>query len=467
MYNNKTARNVVRSFNATRIFDVVCNQQQLEKAKQLFNQILSTINSWRELSALTINEINIGNDIIRDYMRFFVPTVELKTPQFVQHLWYLIQRIVFLMDYFQTHNDIKAIVLADGVCREGFIRDIAVSKGIPTYAVGYIGPTTTKLEMYYPSNEYYKYYKEFFHQLSPQEQIIGIEFAKRSLAARLQGDNKDIPYMKTSIYSMKLGERVTEENDKIKCVICPTTLEDDIHCGWQVFGCFMSWLIHLGELSNRTNYDWYLKIHPIGKERDDELYKGFLIHYPRIKLIPKWTSPKQLKAEGVKFAFTIYGTLGHEYPALGIQVINAGNNPHIAFNFCYNPRTPEEFDKIVYDLPSLVDKPIDMQEIYQFYCIRYLYYKLRYLSIENLFFKRPELFNDAWIPSEQRHLTTAELIVRYKYYLDDWTPELHEITKRNTEALFREMDSYRDDVFYKNDPEFIKKKLAEVGLSLD
>ena len=199
-----------------------------------------------------------------------MPSLNPRSKSFAQYLRFIVQRIVFLFDYFQNHNDIKAVMLWDGVCRESFLRDIALAYGVPVYATCYAGPgIKCTNQVYHPTGEHFKHYKEFFFQLSPKEQAIGIEWAKISLEARLNGDNKEITYMKTSIYEMKPGERVLEQNDKLKVLICLHTLEDDL-CGngWQIFANQIGLMNHLGELSNRTDYDWYLKMHPVSRDRN-------------------------------------------------------------------------------------------------------------------------------------------------------------------------------------------------------
>ena len=465
MYTNKTGREIYCSFNTNGIFSFECMPQQFVRAQQLFNQIWGSINTWRELYNLTINDINFGRSIIGSFLRYSIPSLKLKTSLFANHLFEKCQYIVTLLDYFNEHNDVKAVVLWDMFGQEGFLRDIAVTNGVPVYAVHYVWGAV-KCSLHYPHKDYFRNYKNFFYQLSEHEKEVGLEWARLSVEARLNGDKKEITYMQTSIYQMKEGERVLEQNDKLKVLICPHTLEDDLYPnGWQTFSCFVEWMDHLGQLSNQTNYDWYLKMHPVSSNRDQAFIKEFLQTYPRIKQVPTWTSPKQLKKEGIKCAFTIYGTLGHEYPALGIQVVNAGNNPHIAFNFCHNPKTPEEFDRIVFNLPNLVDRPIDINELYQFYCIHFLYYKSLIHPIKDVFFRRPESYKQPWDPVKGDRPAT-ELINDFQRYLEDWTPDFHEVTKRKTVELFREMDSYRDDVFYKNDPDVIEKKLAAVGLSL-
>ena len=459
MYKSKSSKEVAKSYNVTNILDIECDQSQIIRARKLFSQIWSMINSWRDLRNIEINGINFGISIIRDYLRFFVPSLNLKTNSFAQHLWFLIQRIVFLLDYFQTNKDIKAIILWDGVCRESFLRDIAISHGIPVYAIHYSGPGM-KCNLNFHFGDWFKYYKDFFQQLSPQEQKLGIEWAKRSLEARFAGSKSEISYMKKSIYSVQLGERVLEQNDKIKVIICPHVLEDDLYgYGWQIFSCMIEWLDHLGKLSEQTDYDWYLKCHPAQGKRDEIFLKSFLEQYPKIKLVPTWTSPKQLKEEGIKYAFTIWGTIGHEYPALGIKVINAGNNPHIAFDFDLNPKTEEEFDNIVFNLDKLEHK-VDIQEIYKFYCIHYLYYNAPSRPRQGVFFKTPELYPE---PGSVK-ATPADLVKRYKIYLDEWDPEFHEVTKRKIKDLFLEMDNYKEDVFYKKDIKLINEKLSSMDI---
>lgn len=460
---SKSARDVAKSYNVVGLFDMECDQKQMTLAKDIFNKIFNSINDWESVKLITISGINFGISIIRDYLRFYVPSLNPRSDSFAQYLFFIIQRIIFLSDYFLHNKDIKAIILWDGVCRESFLRDIAIANKIPVYAIHYSGPGAKCTPLYFPERRYFENYKKFFQQLSPKEQSVGLEWAKRSIELRLNGDNKEIPYMKTSIYEMKSGERLLEPNDKLKVIICPHTLEDDL-CpyGWQVFANFIGWMVHLGELSNKTDYDWYLKMHPVSKERDHAFIKNFLAQYPRIKMIPMWTSPKQLKEEGIKFAFTMHGTLGHEYPALGIQVINASNNPHIAFNFCHNPRTQKEFDEIVFNLPKMVDQKIDLQEIYQFYCIHFLYYRNPYHPLQEIFFRRHELYGEPG----SINATQEELLQRYKNYLEDFTPDFHEITKQKTSELFMEMDNFNDSIFYKNSTETINKKLKYVNLDL-
>jgi hypothetical protein len=87
-------------------------------------------------------------------------------------------------------------------------------------------------------------------------------------------------------------------------------------------------------------------------------------------MIPPDTSHYQLAAEGINFVLTCYGTVGHEYPLLGVQVINAGDNPHMAYDFNWNPKTLSEYEHMLLNLNSL-KKEIKLDELYEFYFVHY------------------------------------------------------------------------------------------------
>ena len=95
--------------------------------------------------------------------------------------------------------------------------------------------------------------------------------------------------------------------------------------------------------------------------------------YPRFNIIPAETSHHELKSQGINVALTVFGTIGWEYPALGITTINASrNNPHACFNFSVTPSTREEYEHILLDLESHKLELIDMDQIEEFYYLHNL-----------------------------------------------------------------------------------------------
>ena len=243
-------------------------------------------------------------------------------------------------------------------------------------------------------------------------------------------------------------EGILKKNDKLKLVIYPHIFEEDCyHYGEQIFdNNYFLWLCHLGELSNNTlNYDWYIKMHPAASKRDIMIIDMVREKYPRLQLLPRDTSPLQLKREGVRFALTVNGSIGHEFPLMGIQVINAGRNPHDNFDFTWNPRTKEEYDSLILHLNDLKQK-IDEMGLIQYYSMEYLIYDKKRLYFDNLFFEKDYLamLNDT-LPQVGKKPGTW----MYQEYMDDWTQEQHEFAYNKLGQAFQMADEWKSDILYK------------------
>ena len=135
---------------------------------------------------------------------------------------------------------------------------------------------------------------------------------------------------------------------------------------------FYEWLCFLGEFSKKTEYEWYIKPHPDYMPGTLKTLNKIIIKYPKLSLISPKISNHQLVKEGISFALTCYGSIGHELPLLGVQVINAGYNPHIAYDFNGHAKSVEEYAYLLHNLEKL-DKKADVDEIYEFYYMRYYY----------------------------------------------------------------------------------------------
>jgi hypothetical protein len=251
--------------------------------------------------------------------------------------------------------------------------------------------------------------------------------------------------------NQKSETRILRDNDKLKILICPHSFEEDSYLnGEHIFdNTFFSWLCHLGELSEQTpNYEWYLKDHPTMYPRDLAINDMILSKYHKIIRLPIGVSPIQLKEEGIKYALTVSGSIGHEYPAIGIQVINAGLNPHSKFDFCWNPKTKEEYDDLIFNLDKLPVKN-DMEGLYKFYCLNYLYYDWEYIPNNKFFFENPllRIFDANELKTKGLEFGTW----MYKELLKEYSVEKHHKILSQMDGLLEKVDSYRPDIFYKKD----------------
>ena len=449
LYSNasETMKNIYRAFNVEEVIDPQLNRNLQKEADELCFTVWNELVTWEDWNNITIYGIHFGTTIIRDFLRRDIPTFDLKEEKMHQFLQRAIGTIVFWYHYI-FENDISAVLLADGVSWDGYIRDIAVSKGIPTYAVCY---KMAKMTLDYCDRAPYMYFQEMWMQLTKEEQIYGIEWAKEHIAKRLQGGTDEVFYTNKNNFTFaekKKSKRILEDNNKLKIIICPHIFEEDCYwCGRQIFdNNYFAWLCHLGELSEKTpDYDWYLKMHPFAQRRDMIIINMLLEKYPKIKKIPSNISPIQLKEEGAAYALTVYGTIGHEFPEIGIQVINAGVNPHSAYDFTWNPETKEEYDDLILNLESLEAKK-DYEGLYQFYSLNYLYYDWEYIPFRTLFFKNPILGMDKLeLRNYEKDLGTW----KYEEYMKEWTQERHEQIMNQMESVFQRLDEWNPNVLYR------------------
>ena len=175
------------------------------------------------------------------------------------------------------------------------------------------------------------------------------------------------------------------------------------------------------------------------------ILESYVKRYPKIQMLPLHVSPLQLKKEGAAYALTVCGTIGHEYPAIGIEVINAGINPQSAFDFTWNPKTKEEYDDLIMNLETLKPKG-NIEQLYQFYSMHYLFYDREYIPYRTMFYKNPLLP----MCKEELEVYGKELGTwKYEEYMKEWTIQKHEKLWNEMGGIFKKMDDWRPDVFYK------------------
>lgn len=439
---------IYKAFNVIGLVDSSLDEELQRESDNILKKLWEDIYTWEDWKNITVYNICFGTTIIRDFLRVNLPDYDLRSEQMYAFLKKTIDTIVFWYHYIQEH-DIVTVLLADGVCWEGYIRDIAITKGIPVYAVEYI---MEKAYLDFHGNtDACLYYKDMWNQLTPEEQAYGIEWAKEHIDKHMHGNLEEVDPSGVKCFSFAekyREERILDDDDKIKIIICPHIFEEDSYwCGEQIFdNSYMEWLCHLGELAQKTpQYHWYLKMHPYARRRDLIILENYVKRYPQIKMLPLNISPIQLKEEGANFALTVCGTIGHEYPAIGIQVINAGKNPHSAFDFTWNPTTKEEYDELIMNLDKLVPKD-NLEELYQFYSMHYLFYDREYIPYSTLFFENPFLS----MYKEELEVHGKELGTwKYEDYMKEWTQQKHEKLVGEMESIFIKMDEWRPDIFYR------------------
>lgn len=348
-----------------------------KEAEQAFLKAKESIRTKEDLLKLRIdNGFSIGVDIYETYlMEKQKPTAYLDDPQLYSLIHEFIVDYYFFKDYF-VKNKVTALILSHGIYRYGFLSRLAARHEIPTYRAG----IHFLNKLYCPDDPLkerkfvdFESYKKVFESLDPAEQKSGVELAKRQLERRFNAEvGVNMGFSTKSAFDRSTGKgRAMRESDKLKVLIASHCFFDNPFCyGWFLFSDFYDWFCFLGEMSNQTDYDWYVKTHRDYLPGNGPILEELLKKYPRLKMVDKDTSFHQLIDEGLSHVLTVYGTVGHELPYLGVTVVNAGYNPHSGYDFTVNPKTRDEYKNILLNLPHTRIQA-SREDLYRFYYVHY------------------------------------------------------------------------------------------------
>ena len=437
-------KTVFASFNAHDFLTMELSKQQNYEANQMFNKIWPNLKTKYDWLAISIDGINYGFEIYRIFVRSYSAQFDMDKYQEEMKMVLMesLKRIVYYNDYFSV-NRVEVVLTNDGLYWEGILRVIAWKYQAKFYAVSWGRLRRFANNDAASVSRYGRNLKDIFDILPMEEQREGIEWAKQQLDRRFQGDTSEIKYMgNSSAYAEPRRERILSDNDKIKVVICPhSVLDDPYPYGKFMFADHEDWLEYLGRISEKTDYDWYIKYHPMAGRESTDLWDAIIKKYPRIRKLPLHCSPLQLRDEGMNFALTLWGTIGHEYPLLGIQVINGAQNPHDDFDFDWNAKTIDQYEDWLLHLETL-QKDVDLQEIYKFYYVNYRLDPIMWNPNKDIFYPRRKIYTyDAPHP---QYVNRAGVLVGYVEMYGDWLYRwfLDEEKERGSEILLKQCKEY-------------------------
>jgi hypothetical protein len=346
-------------------------------AYKLTNKLMTEINSKTDLINLTVDGIWVGDLIYDQYLASFkTPTVNIKSEELRKTLYEFSILYYRWKELFLKRN-IKAMVVSHGCYFMGLPARIGISFGISAYQANLQCIYFLSKKNLFPSCEFHTY-KDDFEKLDLQTQDNGIKKARERLKLIFEGSTEvDQPYIKKSAYNQKnTSLRILGNKRPIKILIAPHSFYDSPNGrGRSLFPDYYEWLEFICELSNKTDYEWYIKTHPATDILDKRTINDFVSRYKKIILIPDTTSHNQLIEEGINIALTVRGSIGIEYATKNITVVNASlNNPHISYKFNIHPKSKEELKDIIFNLSKHVKADLLSDDIYKCYFMKYLFY---------------------------------------------------------------------------------------------
>ena len=371
----------LREFNVYESFGTVAyvlpkiSAHQANRARQRTEILLESIRTKRDIEEIHLDGVWVGDLIYDSYLRDCnKPTIAPEDRAFKSYLLAAVETYTYWCDYFNAH-DVRALNLSH--C--GFVSSIplriALKRSIPSFQAN-------ATHLYRLSQERPIAYTEFidfpdlFSKLPIEIQKSGPELAKRRIDRRLSGEvGVDMAYVKNTAYGAFKSSRLITESPRKKVLVATHCFFDSPHgYGGNLFPDLYDWIYFLGEMSLNTDYDWYIKTHPDYLEGTVEVIDSFINKYTKFVSLPADASHHQIINEGIDVALTVYGTIGFEYAALGIPVINASRcNPHIAYDFNFHPKDMHEYEQMLLNLGG-ISLQINKMQVYEYYYMKHLYY---------------------------------------------------------------------------------------------
>lgn len=430
---------VYKSFGTIAFNFIKITKSQSKRAQVLHSKIILTLHDKWDVERIAINSVLLGDLIYDTYLKLYKrPTIDVASIEFQNFLLKSIETFLYWEDYFDGH-DIRAINVSHCVYNLAIPLRLAIKLNIPSFQANVTHIYRMNKDNYFAYSDYH-YFPKIFSELPENIKKNGIAEAKLRIEKRFLGEvGVDMAYSTKSAYRAASNVRLLKESSNKKILIATHCFFDSPHSyGFNIFPDFYEWLDFLGRMTELTNYDWYVKMHPDYLFGTKEIIENFVLKYPKFKLLPADASHHQIIAEGIDVALTVYGTIGFEYAALGVPVINCSiNNPHIAYNFNLHPGNIDEYRCLLLNLDKLECK-IDKQQVYEYYFMRYIY------NTENLFFNS---YSDTIkeLGGYSNQFTDAI----YGKWLTEWTSEKHQSISKAIKSYILSKDFRMDNSHFK------------------
>lgn len=358
--------------------------------------ILHGIREKWDLVQLSIDGILVGDLIYDTYLRERgVATIDTQDSRLLD----LIARTVGIIresKEFLLRHHVPALFVDHTVyiyC--GVLLRVVAAAGIPAFLTFY-NPRVCVLPLFRDGEgrtvwRPYPFYRKVFSTLSPAEQDAGRASAREELEARLSGTvNRRI--LRDTAYGAISSERLMAETGRPRILIFLHDFCDAVHIyRWLLFPDFLEWITWLLAEAAKTPYDWYVKPHPnIEVEQreslarmNEEIINCLKEQFPKAHFLSPRASNLQLVQEGLDAAFTVHGNAAHEFAYQGIPVVNAGDNPHVEYDFNFHPKTIGQYAEYVRKAGEL-KLAINKEEIEEFAFMHNTYFWEKYASSEPL-----------------------------------------------------------------------------------
>lgn len=367
----KNTKDLYRAFGISRHLDIKINFQQRAYLWKLYKAIVQSISNSEEVFELELDNIKIGIPIYESILRSGRITVDINDSETYKQIYRGLLQYVYFRDLF-LENRVEAVLVShDCYIGPGLLDHMAHRFGIPSINVN---PFEINLP-YKPQQlcRRFERYREYFRAIPFEIRDLGVAKAKSDLSLRLSGKiGIKMGYQEQSAFESINLPNQFERNANLNVLVATHDFYDNPHAyGTMLFHDFSIWLEYLNKVASETNYNWYLKCHKDSSLQQRKEIEEFSLKYPRFKVIEPLVSFHQLANEGLDFVLTCYGSVGHELPLMGINVLNSSYNPHVAYDFNLHADSIANYRNLILNLEKLSGRKIPIREVYEFFYVHH------------------------------------------------------------------------------------------------
>ena len=368
---NRTSRLFYKKVFVDEVIQIKLNRTQQKHLISEYRQLIDYLESNRPLIDYKISEIAIGLDIYESILRSGRPKIDLFDQQTYRIAYLGLKQFIYFRTLFEEGRIKSILVSHDNYIGPGLLAHMAFHFKVEVILANLHSMNIP--EKPFQLYEKFDRYQIYIENLSDQEIEKGTAWAREELSKRTHGIlGIGIKYQSKSAFTNVNIARQTSYNTCTKILVLTHDFFDNPHAyARMTFDNFLMWMEFLADISLETNYEWYIKPHRDFSGIELEILGSFLNSNKNFYMIDPETSFHQLKSEGIEFALTCYGSVGHELPLLGFTVINASYNPHSAFNFNVTAKSQNDYERILKNITDYRLSNINNDEIYKFYYIHH------------------------------------------------------------------------------------------------
>ena len=404
---------IYKSFNTEKGFTNLGKKLSDDKIKKL-EKCFNLFKNEKDLINYRYKKILIGDLIYDSTLRSFqIPTTNLKDIRLKEK--FLEAHLIFdlIIDYLKNNNVKYLIPSHCNYNQYGIITRICNQKGIKILILNNLGRglvnfKLTKYDKKIRSNRnpYYDY-KKIFKKITYGNSRLKkkyINIGKKILENRLKGKTSSgIEYLSKSPFEKKLKKTKIKyfKKKSFKVLLALHNFYDAPHKYRSLnYKDYLEWSIKTINFLKKEKINTYIKFHPLKIEEDTDrtakdIIKNIVKGCKNIIILEENISHFNLLKNKLDIALTCHGTIANELSYFGVKVINCGDNPHINYSFCKNPRTQKEYMEMLKNLKKIKFK-ISKHELYEFYFMNYYFFEQKkYINkIESKYFVKKSKKNN-------------------------------------------------------------------------